>query len=311
MYRIKFNQPGSAQQQVVATIGNFDGVHLGHQSLLQQLSTLATDTGAWRMLITFDVLPHEYFADQAQVPRAPRIGLLRDKIETLRLTGLVDEVIILHFNQYLAKLLPEEFIAQILRAKLQITTMVVGHDFRFGKNASGCIRDLRRAGIECHEVPAVIQNAKRVSSSLIRKLASEQQLQAIFSYLGHNIRYTGRIVKGNQLARQWNFPTINLNLAKVQPVLWGIYTSYVTIEGVRYFGVTNIGKNPTVSEGKVYKIETHLLDVDLTLYGKIATVEILHYLRPELKFSGLEPLFKQMYQDLADARTFFAHNKEK
>lgn len=313
MYRIQLStKPKEREQKIIATIGKFDGLHLGHTELLGQLSQQARLNKSWRMLITFDVLPHEYFADKNGVLRASRIGLLRDKIAILQQSGLVDEVVILHFSEHMAKLKAQDFIDEILRNKLEISEMIVGHDFRFGYMAKGTISDLSSSGIKTSEFAELKHNKMRVSSSLIRKLASEQKIDLIRSYLGRNIRYTSRIVKGNQLARKWNFPTINLNLYKICPVLWGIYTSYVYIEGKRYLGVTNIGKNPTVSEGKVYKIETHLLDVDLDLYGKIATVEILHYLRPELKFEALEPLFKQMYKDLDDARAFFAklENKE-
>ncbi len=311
MFRFKLSSNTlQANQSIIATIGNFDGMHLGHRELLGQMNQLASVKQAWRILITFDVLPHEYFADRAGQLRAPRISLLRDKIRALKDSAVVDEVVVLHFNQSVAKLLPNEFIQRILLQRLNVSDMLVGHDFRFGYQARGSITDLKMAGIIVNEFAELKHQQQRVSSSLIRELAAKQDLGLIHSYLGHNICYTSRVVKGNQLARKWNFPTINLNLYKIRPVLWGIYTSYVYIEGKRYFGVTNIGKNPTVSEGKVYKIETHLLNVDLNLYGKIAAVEILHYLRPELKFDGLEPLFKQMYQDLADAHAFFAEIKE-
>lgn len=312
MYQIQLSaKPKDSKQKVIATIGNFDGLHLGHLELLGQLSQQAEANKAWRMLITFDVLPHEYFADKKGVLRAPRIGLLRDKIAILQQSNLVDEVVILHFSQQMAKLKATEFIHNVLKTKLNVSEMIVGHDFRFGYMAEGTIFDLIDSGIKTTEFAELRHNQVRVSSSLIRELAAEQNIDLIRDYLGRNIRYSSRVVKGNQLARKWNFPTINLNLYKIRPVLWGIYTSYVYIEGKRYLGVTNIGKNPTVSEGKVYKIETHLLDVDLDLYGKIATVEILHYLRPELKFEALEPLFKQMYKDLDDARAFFAKHENK
>ncbi|MEN9946309.1 MAG: riboflavin biosynthesis protein RibF [Pseudomonadota bacterium] len=311
MYQIKLNHKTKLPNQaVIATIGNFDGLHLGHQQLLQTFNNYAQQHNAWRVLITFDVLPHEYFADQQQALRTSRIGLLRDKIRFLQMSQLVDEVVILHFGKAMANLLPNQFIQQLLITKLRINYLVIGHDFRFGANARGSLIDLSNNGIICYEVGEIKSNHQRISSSLIREFAKLQDLTAIKHYLGRNIQYTSRVVRGNQLARKWNFPTINFNLARIRPVLWGIYTSYVYIEGKRYLGVTNIGINPTVSEGKVYKIETHLLDIDLDLYGKIATVEILHYLRPELKFDNLTALFAQMYQDLADARNFFAQFKE-
>ena len=308
MYRIPLSKtkftPG---QQVIATSGTFDGLHQGHMELLGLLNQQAQLAGAWRLLITFDLLPHEYFADRAEKLRQPRISLLRDKIRLIAASDLVDEVVILHFNQALATLSADKFTRKVLQQQLGVTAMIVGHDFRFGNLAQGTSADLERNGITITEFPELKHNHVRISSSLIRKLAAEQNLAVIRNYLGHNICFSARIVRGNQLARTYGIPTINLNLAQIRPVLWGIYVSYVYIEGIRYQGVTNIGKNPTVSAGKVYKIETHLFDVALNLYGKIARVEILHFLRPELKFADLESLFKQIYQDMAAARNFFHH----
>ena len=307
MFRIKLSpQERTIGQAQIATIGNFDGLHLGHLELLEQLNQHAKQTGAWRMLITFDVLPHEYFADKIGVLRAPRIGLLRDKINFLKEHHLVDEVVILHFNHSIASLSSYQFIQQILQHKLGVKEMIVGHDFRFGYLAKGNIHDLRKNGIVTWEFAELKFNQVRISSSLIRELATEQNIELIRRYLGHNICYTSRVVYGNQIGRKYGVPTINLNLRKIRPVLWGIYTGYVYIEGQRYQGVISIGKNPTVSDGKIYKVEAHLLDVDLDLYNKIACVEILHYLRSEVKFSDLESLFAQIHKDMSDAREFFA-----
>lgn len=312
MFRVKLtDKVMQAGMPIIATIGNFDGVHNGHKQLLAQLNHKAQELSAWRMLITFDVLPREYFSDKSGTPRLPRIGLLRDKIAVIAKSGLVDEVVVLHFNSYIANLSPQEFVQQFLQTKLGITNMIVGHDFNFGYKASGDIKDILRAGISCNEFSKVKYNGVRISSSLIRELASEQNLASISNYLGHNISFTSRVVYGNQLGRQYGVPTINLNLRKIRPVLWGIYTGFVYIEGTRYNGVISIGKNPTVSEGKVYKVEAHLLDIDLDLYGKIATVEILHYLRPELKFTDLDALFTQIHTDMQTARDFFAQYRNK
>lgn len=309
MYRIKLTNKARPPlgTTIVATIGSFDGVHDGHKELLKQLDAKAEKLGAWRILVTFDVLPREYFADKSKTLRMPRIGLLRDKIDIVRKTGLVDEVVILHFNHYLARLSPEVFAQNILRNQLSVTHMLVGHDFNFGYKASGGIQDLIKSGIDAEEFSEVRYHGVRISSSLIRELATEQNLGKIREFLGHNISYTSRVVYGNQIGRQYGVPTINLDLRMIRPVLWGIYVGFIYIEGVRYNGVISIGKNPTISEGKVYKVEAHLLDVDLNLYGKIATVEILHYLRPELKFTDLDTLFTQIHKDMQDARDFFAN----
>lgn len=312
MFRIKLNNNLYLEEKtkVIATIGNFDGVHEGHKKLLRQLDSKAKSFNAWRVVITFDVLPREYFADKTNTLRLPRIGLLRDKIKVLKETNLVDEVVILHFNNHLAKLSSLDFIDNVLKDKLNVSHMLVGYDFRFGNKASGNINDLINAGIDCEEFSEMRYDNVRISSSLIRELASEQNLSIIKKYLGHNISYTSRVVYGNQIGRKYGVPTINLELRKIRPVLWGIYVGFVYIDGHRYNGVVSIGKNPTVGEGKMYKVEAHLLDVDLNLYGKIASVEILYYLRPELKFTDLDTLFNQIHQDMQDARNFFAQIQE-
>lgn len=305
MYRIKLNPQINQHTATIATIGNFDGMHLGHQELIKQLNQEPQKINAWRMLITFDVLPREYFADKSKSLRLPRIGLLRDKIMQIKELGLIDEVVIVHFNSTMAKMTAESFAKQILQDKLNVSHMLVGHDFRFGANALGSINDLIKSGISVNEFAEYKYHGTRISSSLIRELATEQNLPKITDLLGHKITYSSRVVYGNQLGRQYGVPTINLELRKIRPVLWGIYCGFVYIDGKRYNGVVSIGKNPTVSEGKVYKAEAHLLDVDLDLYGKIATIEILHYLRPELKFTDVDTLFTQIHKDMQDARDFF------
>lgn len=306
MYKIKLNTALNNKSTTIATIGNFDGVHLGHQQLLKQLNHEAKKIDAWRILITFDILPREYFADKTQSLRLPRIGLLRDKINQIKQLNLIDEVIIIHFNKYVAQIEANLFAKNILLNQLGISHMLVGHDFRFGAKASGNIHNLTQAGIITNEFNQYKYNNIRISSSLIRELATEQNLPRIQELLGHNITYSSTIVYGNQLGRKYGVPTINLNLRKTRPVLWGIYCGYVYIEGNRYNSVISIGKNPTVSAGLVYKVEAHLFDINLDLYGKIATIEILHYLRPELKFTDLDTLFAQIHQDMLDARNFFA-----
>lgn len=309
MLRIQLSEISrEIDQPIIATIGNFDGVHAGHLQLLEQFNELAKQTNSWRMLITFEPLPHEYFADRAQVIRLPRIGLLRDKVAILRQTNLVDEVVVLFFNHFLAQTAANEFVTETLIKRLNISTMLVGHDFKFGSLALGTIETIRANGIIAHEFAEVRYDNVRISSSLIRELAREQNIEEVKLYLGRNIRYTARVIYGNQLGRKYGVPTINLSLGKVRPVLWGIYTAYVIIDQIRYRAVASIGKNPTVSSSTLYKLEAHLLDVDLNLYGKIATIEILHYLRPELKFDDLDSLFVQIHQDLKHTREYFAGN---
>jgi riboflavin kinase / FMN adenylyltransferase len=309
MYRIKFSTNQELPKLAVATIGNFDGLHPGHLELLSNLKQIALDNNYRKVVITFEPLPLEYFADIKFEKRLTRLSLIRDKIIILRQQNLADELVILRFDASIANLSPQEFIQKVLQQQLDVKHVVIGHDFKFGKNGTGNINDFKAHGIESTVMePYYIEN-ERVSSSLIRHYATGNDLRMVAKYLGRNLHYTSHVIYGNQLGRKFGVPTINLGLNRNRPALWGIYTALVHIEGKTYNAVASIGKNPTVSIQDVYKLEAHLLDVDLDLYGKIATVEILSFMREERKFDDMDKLFKQIYQDLDDARRYFSQHE--
>ncbi|MCC2645406.1 MAG: ribF [Burkholderiales bacterium] len=305
MYRIKLNKNINQLLPAIATIGNFDGLHLGHLELFRQLNILSKQFNYRRIAITFEPLPQEYFSKKSQQQRLARLSLLRDKFNFLHKHDLVDELVVLHFNHNIANLDPGTFINNLLKSRLGIAHIAVGHDFKFGKDRSGTINDFVNHEIKIYSMPPFYVDEKRVSSSLIRDLASANLLNEVYKFLGHNITYTSRVVYGNQLGRKFNVPTINLSLGLNRPALWGIYIAYVYIDKIRYNAVASIGKNPTVSKIDSYKLEAHLLDVNLDLYGKIATIEILQFIREELKFDDLDSLFKQIQTDLQISRNYF------
>ena len=301
----------------IVTIGNFDGLHVGHIHLLETMNHIANTTNTVnaakdqrlrRIVITFEPLPTEYFCDKIHKSRLSRLGLLRDKVLLLQQFNLADELVIIKFNAACANLTPDEFIQNYLLLQLNIVHIVVGHDFRFGCNRIGNIDSFAKYKnkISTTIVDQFILLNKRVSSSLIRDLAKHNQLAEIRVYLGRNIQYTSRVVHGNHIGRTLGVPTINLSLGRNQPALWGIYLAYVYIDNIKYNAVASIGKNPTVSHRGVYQLEAHLLDVDLDLYGKIATIEILEFMREELKFNDMQELMLQMQTDLLQARSAFA-----
>lgn len=305
MYKIALKPPQDTVTQSVVTIGNFDGVHLGHQQLFLQMQRIAQQQHYRSIVITFEPSPAEYFARQKHLDAPKRLCLLRDKFLILKQLGYIDELVILRFNHDLAQLSPQEFIHNILIRQLNAAHIVIGHDFRFGKNASGNANDLKMAGIACsiaepHTVEDVI-----VSSTCIRQLAAQQHLQQIKHYLGRNISYTARIIHGNRVGREFGVATINLSLMHRQLALHGIYIAYVHIDGNSYRAAVSIGTNPSVSKSNSCKLEAHLLDVDLNLYGKIATVEILDFIRDEMKFDHLNDLFAQIHEDIKVVRNFF------
>lgn len=292
--------------KAVVTIGNFDGLHLGHVQLLTIVSKIAVSSGLRRVVITFEPSPQDYFSDYNNKPRLPRLSLLRDKVLLLKQLDLVDELVIIKFNSQVANLTPDEFITDCLLAQFKVAHVVIGHDFRFGWNKAGNAEYFSKYKIVTTVTDPVVLLGNRVSSSLIRDLANHNQLAEIRVYLGRNIQYTSRVIHGNHIGRTLGVPTINLCLGRNMPALWGIYLAYVYIDNVRYNAVASIGKNPTVSSKGVHQLEAHLLDVDLDLYGKIATIEILEFMRAELKFDNMHDLVLQMQMDLLQARDSFS-----
>ncbi|MBP9742592.1 MAG: riboflavin biosynthesis protein RibF [Burkholderiales bacterium] len=303
MNRIVVNIPLNYVQKAVVAIGNFDGVHIGHQQLFAILNKIAARKNYRRIAITFEPLPREYFSDQKQQQRLPRLSLLRDKFYLLN--NLIDELIVVHFNSAIANLTPAQFIQNVLQRELNVAEAVFGHDFKFGKNGLGSSIDLIEHGIECTMVDPVVIKGMRVSSSIVRNFAHNNDLDSIRQYLGHNLHYTSRIVHGNKMGRKFGVPTINLTLGRNRLALWGIYVVNVYINNIRYNAVASIGKNPTTNDLDVFKLEAHLLDVDLNLYGKIATVEILEFVRKEQKFDDLASLFAQIHKDMDYAKNYF------
>ncbi|HMT03542.1 MAG TPA: riboflavin biosynthesis protein RibF [Burkholderiales bacterium] len=308
MYKILLNPDIVSLDSAVVTIGNFDGLHLGHLELFKTLNIVAKKYNYKRVAITFEPLPLEHFSDIKKEERLSRLSLLRDKFLLLKKNDLIDELVVLHFNSRIANLSPKAFIKEVLLNKLNTSHVVIGHDFKFGKNGGGKINDFVKLGLEITLVEPFCINTERISSSIIRNLATKNDLTLIRNYLGHNLQYTSRVIHGKKLGRKLGVPTINLSLGRNKPALWGIYTAYIYIDNKRYNAVASIGKNPTVSDLDTYKLEGHLLDVDLDLYGKIATIEILGFIRDELKFNDIDSLIRQMQKDLQQARAYFKEN---
>ena len=309
MFRIIINKTAGVGAKSVVTIGNFDGLHLGHFQLFKELNQVSTEHKYHRIAITFEPLPLEYFLDSKKEQRLHRLSLLRDKFYILKQHNLIDELVVLHFNDSIAKLSPESFIQSILKDKLNVEYVIVGHDFKFGHGGSGTIKDFSKNNIQSTIIQPYILDNQRVSSSIIREVAAQNQLDKVALYLGRNLQYTARVVHGNKMGRKFGVPTINLTLGRNRPVVHGIYVANVYIDGICYKAVASVGKNPTTNALDIYKLEAHLLDVDLELYGKIATVEILKFIREECKYDDLDTLFKQIHQDITDARNYFMENK--
>jgi riboflavin kinase / FMN adenylyltransferase len=309
--------PAPAQRQPSAvTIGNFDGVHLGHQALLRELVGIAQERHLTSTVLTFEPHPREYFAkirnDKQLAPA--RVATLRD-----RLLGLarceVDRVCVAHFNTSLASVSAEAFIEQILVEGLQTKYLLVGDDFRFGAQRRGDFAMLQRAatryGFELTSLPTRQLDGQRVSSSAVRAALSAGDLRQAALLLGGNYSISGHVIHGKKLGRTWNFPTLNVRLPYGHqfghPALSGIFVVQVHALGdVPLPAVASLGTRPAVESNGDYLLEVHLFDFDRSVYGQIVRVEFLHKLRDERNFPSLDLMVQQIQRDAQAARDYFS-----
>jgi riboflavin kinase/FMN adenylyltransferase len=288
-----------------ATIGNFDGVHLGHQAVLGQLSERAVAMHLPVTVITFEPQPREFFTPE-RVP--PRLTRLREKVEALRRFG-VDRVLCLRFGDYLAGLPPEEFVRIILLDGLQVKYLVVGDDFRFGRDRAGNFALLERAGA-AHGFPVVNMHTfnvggVRVSSTRVREALEAGDLAGAERLLGRPYRMSGRVAHGDKRGRTIGFPTANIFLHRTATPVQGVFAvELFGIEGEPVRGVANVGNRPTV-DGTRSLLEVHLFDFHRDIYGRHVQVEFLHKLRPERRFESFDALKRQIQDDAARARAWF------
>ena len=315
-----FKHPGVATASAV-TIGNFDGVHRGHQAMLALLRSEAQQRGVPSCVLTFEPHPRDYFAEAFKKPDlAPaRVGTLRDKLVDLAQCG-VDQTIVLPFDAALANQSPEAFIQQVLLDGLGARYVLVGDDFRFGALRAGDYAMLDAAGDACGFDVARMNSYEvhklRVSSSAVREALHEGRMQDAARLLGRPYCISGHVVHGRKLGRTLGFKTLNLRFAHWKPAASGIFV--VLVHGLSEAplqGVANLGVRPSldptdVNGGRVL-LETHCLDWPAALgpegaYGKIIRVELLHKLHDELKYDSLDALTTGIRQDCEDARAWLA-----
>ncbi|HDP89485.1 MAG TPA: bifunctional riboflavin kinase/FAD synthetase [Thioalkalivibrio sp.] len=291
----------------VATIGNFDGVHLGHQAVLGQLAEKADALGLPSTVITFEPLPHEYFlGDQAPA----RLTRFREKVQALRRFS-VDRLMCLRFDAALAAMPAQDFIERVLVDGLGVKYLVVGDDFRFGQGRAGDFAMLQAAGqargFQVVNMHTFRIGAARVSSTRIREALEAGDMAAAEQLLGRPFRLCGRVAHGDKRGRSIGFPTANLKLERqISPVRGVFAVELFGVAGEPLPGVANVGRRPTV-EGVENRLEVHLLDFDGDLYGRHVQVDLLHRLRDEQRFASLDALIEQIGRDAEAARAFFAN----
>lgn len=290
----------------VATIGSFDGVHLGHQAILRQLIDVARQHQLPAVVIVFEPQPHEFFSGD----KAPaRLMRLRDKIQALLAAG-VQRVLCVRFNEELRSLSAEAFVEKVLLDGLGIKHLVVGDDFRFGCDRRGNFALLqeigRERGFDVSDTCTLEIGGERVSSTRIRQLLELGDFALAETLLGKPYSINGHIAYGQQLGRQLGVPTANVHLRRYRSPLHGVFTVSVRFrDGNVYQGVANIGVRPTVTGDKKPLLEVHLFDFSSKVYGEMIDVIFHRKLREERKFNSLDELQLQLQADIAQGRAFF------
>ena len=282
----------------VATIGFFDGVHLGHRYLIDQVKIAASQCGWCSSIITFPIHPRQVIQSdyQPQLLSSPD-----EKLELLASTG-VDNCILLPFTKELSLLTAKEFM-QLLYDTYKVRMLVIGYDHRFGHNRAETFEDYCRygqeLGIHIMQATAYTQEQDKVSSSAIRRALLTGDIETSKKYLGYDYFLEGTVVNGYKVGRKIGFPTANLQVDfphKLIPSV-GVYAVYVYVEGKQWKGMLNIGHRPTLNNGNNLSIEVHILDFQSDIYNHKIRIEFIHFLRPELKFSSVDELVSQMLKD--------------
>ncbi len=295
-----------AHSATVLTIGNFDGVHLGHRALLARLKTAATNAGLPAAVLTFEPHPREFFAPESA---PPRLSTLREKLELLADDG-VDLAHVCHFNAGFAALSAEEFIERMLVDALRVRQLIVGDDFRFGAGRAGDFALLREAGavlgFQVEAMASVTVDGERASSSAVRDALQAGRLEHAARLLGRPYSIDGRVVHGDKIGRQLGFHTANIRIKHERPPLQGVFAVEVRgLPGGLHRGAANLGYRPTANQVVRALLEVHLLDFSADIYGAHLNVRFLHKLRDEMKFPDFNALKAQIACDVAAVKAYF------
>jgi riboflavin kinase / FMN adenylyltransferase len=302
--RIHRGLPARADGPIALTIGNFDGVHRGHQAMLMRLIEAAEDLRLPSAVLTFDPHPREFFAKDAAPPRLSR---LRQKLDVFRAYGIA-MTIVARFDHRLAAMTPERFIDDVLVRRLDARWVLVGDDFRFGHARAGNLAVLRAhaSTFSVEGMRTVAVDTQRASSTAVREALAAGDLTHAAALLGRPYAISGRVAHGDKLGRDLGFPTANIPL-RHRPALSGVFA--VRVHGLGAApraGVASIGVRPTVKQDAKPLLEVFLLDFDETIYGRRVTVEFVHKQRDEEKYDTIDALTRQIRADVAQARDYFA-----
>lgn len=292
-------------KNLVATVGTFDGVHVGHQEIIGKLKEIAKQTNGETLLLTF--YPHPRMVLFPDDESLKLINTLQEKTELLASFGL-DHLLILPFSKDFSRLTPTEYIRDLLVKDIGIKTLVIGYNHQFGRNRKGNFELLEELapiyGFDVVEITAQEINKIKVSSTKIRKAIESGNVSTANDYLKYKFKLSGKVVKGEQIGRKIGFPTANLEVAEKHKLLPGIgvYAVNAVVKEKRYKGMLNIGRRPTInSESSRSSIEVHLFDMNEEIYTEIIEVEFCAKLREEKKFMDLDELKAQLHEDKKSA----------
>ncbi len=283
----------------VVTSGTFDGVHIGHQKILNRLNEICSQSGGESVVLTFWPHPRMVVSDDSQ--NLLLLSTIDEKIELFAKLG-IKHLVIIPFTRAFSELTSEEFIQQVLLDKIDTRKLVIGYDHRFGRNREGSfeflVRNASKYGFEVEEIPRQDIEDLAISSTRIRQALLSGQVNVAKGLLGRPYALSGTVVKGKQLGRTIGFPTANLHLHESYKLIPGngVYIIKAHYQGTTYNAMLNIGVRPTV-DGIHRTIEAHILDFDKEIYGEDLSVELIHYLRPEQKFDGIDKLVSQIHID--------------
>ena len=294
------------EKKRVVALGFFDGVHIGHAALMSRVLEIGADNDLIPSVLTFDAHPDSVISGNT----VPLINSPEDRTDLIRREFGIDDIILLHFDKETSEIPWDRFIDQLI-GEYGASHLVAGHDFRFGSGGKGntglLAKKCAESGIGCDVIPEVLYNGKVVSSTYIRELISEGDIELANRLLGHPHVLTDIVQYGNRLGRRLGAPTINLNVREnvINPA-FGVYATIVILDdGSRHIGVTNVGVRPTVDNTGRVTAETHILNYRGDLYGQKIRTEFHKYLRPEVKFSDMDTLKTQIRQDCESAQRYF------
>lgn len=288
----------------VVTQGTFDGVHIGHQKILDRVRNIATQKGGESVLLTF--FPHPRMVLQPDDNTLRLLSTTEEKIERLRKAG-IDHLLVIPFTLEFSRQSSMQFVRDVLVNTIGVKTLVIGYDHRFGKNREGSMEDLHELGqvygFEVEEIPPQDIDDVTVSSTKIRNALQESEVDVAAKFLGYHYPISGKVVAGNSLGKTIGFPTANIVVEETYKLIPndGVYAVRVIVDGEIYGGMANMGKQPTF-DNRNHAFEVHIFDFNADIYGRIIRVEFVAHLRSEMKFSGVDALIAQLKQDENTAR---------